>query len=139
MTHSNPPSPSFPPHHQVQVPSLRLCEEIHDACAIIEKTVGWPGFLRCYRKQGRGHRFPSTCHNVVEKVQFNTTSECVAPLSNVKDSDSWFEETECGLDCRDPLFTKSELDRVSVFIFVLGTRVCVESARVFGLFTYACH
>ena len=108
-------SPSF------QVPRLRLCEEINEACAIVEKTVGWPGFLQCYRRQGKGQRFPSSCTNSIEAIQFNTTSRCVAPLiSAVSDSDSWYEETECGLQCRDPLFTKSELDRVSVFIFVLG-------------------
>jgi hypothetical protein len=66
-------------------------------------------------------------------VQFNTSSSCVAPLlSRVADSDSWYEETECGLQCRDPLFTKAELDRVSVFIFVLGTRWRVVPAVAEG-------
>ena len=99
---------------------LKLCEEINDACAIIDKTLGWPGFLHCFNQQGKGHRFPSSCRNSITEIQFNATSQCVAPLIAVSDPDSWYEETECGLQCRDPLFTKSELDRVSVFIFVLG-------------------
>ena len=103
-----------------QVPLLKLCEEINDACAIIDKTLGWPGFLHCYSQQGKHHRFPSSCHNSITEIQFNTTSQCVAPLIAVSDPDSWYEETECGLQCQDPLFTKAELDRVSVFIFVLG-------------------
>lgn len=93
----------------------------------------FPRFLQC-----KEAFFPTKCNNDVREIKFNIAGKCVPPLVHAESSISYYEEIDgCGLQCKNPLYTEDEHDRMSVFIF----RICIIGVCpvIYVLVTYYIH
>ncbi|XP_019732627.1 protein smoothened [Hippocampus comes] len=100
---------------RVELPSQSLCLATRRPCSIVEQERGWPNFLKC-------EKFPVGCSNEVQKLKFNTSGQCEAPLVKTDIQSSWYKDVEgCGIQCDNPLFTKEEHDDMHAYIAYFGT------------------
>ncbi|XP_069556416.1 protein smoothened [Brachyistius frenatus] len=99
----------------VELPSQSLCLATRRPCSIVDQERGWPGFLKC-------DKFPLGCSNEVQKLKFNTSGQCEAPLVKTDIQSSWYKDVEgCGIQCDNPLFTEEEHDDMHAYIAYFGT------------------
>ncbi|KAJ8262247.1 hypothetical protein GJAV_G00164270 [Gymnothorax javanicus] len=102
---------------RVELPSQSLCQATRKPCAIVERERGWPNFLQCSLE-----RFPQGCQNEVQKLKFNTSGQCEAPLVKTDNENSWYEDVEgCGIQCNNPLFTEDEHSDMHAYIALFGS------------------
>ncbi|XP_029969459.1 protein smoothened [Salarias fasciatus] len=100
---------------RVELPSQSLCLATRQPCSIVDRERGWPGFLKC-------DQFPVGCSNEVQKLKFNTSGQCEAPLVKTDIQSSWYKDVEgCGIQCDNPLFTEEEHDDMHAYIAYFGT------------------
>lgn len=60
--------------------------------------------------------------NEVQKIKFNTSGQCEAPLVKTDIQSSWYKDVEgCGIQCDNPLFTEEEHDDMHAYIAYFGT------------------
>lgn len=60
--------------------------------------------------------------NEVQKLKFNTSGQCEAPLVKTDIQSSWYKDVEgCGIQCDNPLFTESEHNDMHIYIAYFGT------------------
>ncbi|XP_048864698.1 smoothened homolog [Brienomyrus brachyistius] len=100
---------------KVELPSQSLCQATRVPCAIVEQERGWPNFLKC-------SKFPVGCQTEVQKIKFNTSGNCEAPLVKTDNQKSWYKNVEgCGIQCNNPLFTDEEHADMHVYIAAFGS------------------
>uniref|UniRef100_A0A8C9SM83 Protein smoothened n=1 Tax=Scleropages formosus TaxID=113540 RepID=A0A8C9SM83_SCLFO len=100
---------------KVELPSQSLCQATRGPCAIVDQERGWPDFLKC-------DKFPVGCQNEVQKIKFNTSGNCEAPLVKTDNQKSWYKNVEgCGIQCNNPLFTEEEHSDMHVYIAAFGS------------------
>uniref|UniRef100_A0A8C7X8E0 Protein smoothened n=1 Tax=Oryzias sinensis TaxID=183150 RepID=A0A8C7X8E0_9TELE len=100
---------------QVELPSQSLCLATRRPCSIVDQERGWPTFLKC-------DQFPVGCSNEVQKLKFNTSGHCEAPLVKTDIQSSWYKDVEgCGIQCDNPLFTQDEHNDMHAYIAYFGT------------------
>uniref|UniRef100_A0A3P9I1V0 Protein smoothened n=1 Tax=Oryzias latipes TaxID=8090 RepID=A0A3P9I1V0_ORYLA len=100
---------------QVELPSQSLCLATRRPCSIVDQERGWPTFLKC-------DQFPVGCSNEVQKLKFNTSGQCEAPLVKTDIQSSWYKDVEgCGIQCDNPLFTQDEHNDMHAYIAYFGT------------------
>uniref|UniRef100_A0A671YUQ4 Protein smoothened n=1 Tax=Sparus aurata TaxID=8175 RepID=A0A671YUQ4_SPAAU len=100
---------------KVELPSQSLCLATRRPCSIVDQERGWPNFLKC-------DQFPVGCSNEVQKLKFNTSGQCEAPLVKTDIQSSWYKDVEgCGIQCDNPLFTEEEHDDMHAYIAYFGT------------------
>ncbi|XP_077566216.1 protein smoothened [Stigmatopora nigra] len=100
---------------RVELPSQSLCLATRRPCSIVDQERGWPGFLKC-------DKFPVGCSNEVQKLKFNTSGQCEAPLVKTDIQSSWYKDVEgCGIQCDNPLFTEEEHNDMHAYIAYFGT------------------
>ncbi|XP_057711528.1 protein smoothened [Corythoichthys intestinalis] len=100
---------------RVELPSQSLCLATRRPCSIVDQERGWPNFLKC-------DKFPVGCSNEVQKLKFNTSGQCEAPLVKTDIQSSWYKDVEgCGIQCDNPLFTEEEHDDMHAYIAYFGT------------------
>ncbi|XP_074553785.1 protein smoothened [Halichoeres trimaculatus] len=100
---------------RVELPGQSLCLATRRPCSIVDQERGWPNFLTC-------DHFPVGCSNEVQKLKFNTSGQCEAPLVKTDIQSSWYKDVEgCGIQCDNPLFTKEEHDDMHAYIAYFGT------------------
>ncbi|XP_037315713.2 protein smoothened [Pungitius pungitius] len=100
---------------RVELPSQSLCLATRGPCSIVDQERGWPGFLKC-------DKFPQGCSNEVQKLKFNMSGQCEAPLVKTDIQSSWYKDVEgCGIQCDNPLFTEEEHDDMHAYIAYFGT------------------
>lgn len=100
---------------RVELPSKSLCLATRRPCSIVDRERGWPNFLKC-------DKFPVGCSNEVQKLKFNTSGQCEAPLVKTDIQSSWYKDVEgCGIQCDNPLFTEEEHDDMHAYIAYFGT------------------
>ncbi|XP_022605551.1 smoothened homolog [Seriola dumerili] len=100
---------------RVELPSQSLCLATRQPCSIVDQERGWPSFLKC-------DKFPVGCSNEVQKLKFNTSGQCEAPLVKTDIQSSWYKDVEgCGIQCDNPLFTEAEHNNMHVYIAYFGT------------------
>ncbi|XP_012706174.2 smoothened homolog [Fundulus heteroclitus] len=99
----------------VELPSKSLCLATRRPCSIVDRERGWPNFLKC-------DHFPVGCSNEVQKLKFNTSGQCEAPLVKTDIQSSWYKDVEgCGIQCDNPLFTEEEHSDMHAYIAYFGT------------------
>ncbi|XP_061570471.1 protein smoothened [Cololabis saira] len=99
----------------VELPSQSLCLATRRPCSIVDQERGWPTFLTC-------DQFPVGCSNEVQKLKFNTSGQCEAPLVKTDIQSSWYKDVEgCGIQCDNPLFTEEEHNDMHAYIAYFGT------------------
>nr|XP_057933573.1 protein smoothened isoform X2 [Doryrhamphus excisus] len=99
----------------VELPSQSLCLVTRRPCSIVDQERGWPNFLKC-------QEFPVGCPNEVQKLKFNMSGQCEAPLVKTDIQSSWYKDVEgCGIQCDNPLFTEEEHDDMHAYIAYFGT------------------
>ncbi len=60
--------------------------------------------------------------NEVQKLKFNTSGQCEAPLVKTDIQSSWYKDVEgCGIQCDNPLFTEEEHNDMHAYIAYFGT------------------
>ncbi|XP_075967796.1 protein smoothened [Anarhichas minor] len=100
---------------RVELPSQSLCLATRRPCSIVDQERGWPGFLKC-------DKFPMGCSNEVQKLKFNMSGQCEAPLVKTDIQSSWYKDVEgCGIQCDNPLFTEEEHNDMHAYIAYFGT------------------
>ncbi|KAM8882978.1 protein smoothened [Synchiropus picturatus] len=100
---------------RVELPSQGLCQSTRRPCSIVDQERGWPNFLKC-------EQFPVGCPNEMQKLRFNTSGQCEAPLVKTEIQSSWYKDVEgCGIQCDNPLFTEEEHDDMHTYIAYFGT------------------
>ncbi|PWA18265.1 hypothetical protein CCH79_00017810, partial [Gambusia affinis] len=100
---------------RVELPSKSLCLATRRPCSIVDRERGWPNFLKC-------DKFPVGCSNEVQKLKFNTSGQCEAPLVKTDIQSSWYKDVEgCGIQCDNPLFTEEEHNDMHAYIAYFGT------------------
>ncbi|KAM9328534.1 protein smoothened [Pholidichthys leucotaenia] len=100
---------------RVELPSQSLCLATRRPCSIVDQERGWPNFLTC-------DKFPVGCSNEVQKLKFNTSGQCEAPLVKTDIQSSWYKDVEgCGIQCDNPLFTEEEHNDMHAYIAYFGT------------------
>ncbi|XP_041834030.1 smoothened homolog [Melanotaenia boesemani] len=100
---------------RVELPSQSLCLATRRPCSIVDQERGWPSFLQC-------DKFPVGCSNEVQKLKFNTSGQCEAPLVKTDIQSSWYKDVEgCGIQCDNPLFTEEEHSDMHTYIAYFGT------------------
>uniref|UniRef100_A0A7N8XGC0 Protein smoothened n=1 Tax=Mastacembelus armatus TaxID=205130 RepID=A0A7N8XGC0_9TELE len=100
---------------RVELPSQSLCLATRQPCSIVDQERGWPSFLKC-------DKFPVGCSNEVQKLKFNTSGQCEAPLVKTDIQSSWYKDVEgCGIQCDNPLFTEEEHNDMHAYIAYFGT------------------
>ncbi|XP_075886338.1 protein smoothened [Nelusetta ayraudi] len=100
---------------RVELPSQSLCAATRQPCSIVDRERGWPSFLKC-------DQFPVGCSNEMQKIKFNTSGQCEAPLVKTDIQSSWYKDVEgCGIQCDNPLFTEEEHDDMHAYIAYFGT------------------
>ncbi|XP_054656035.1 smoothened homolog [Dunckerocampus dactyliophorus] len=100
---------------RVELPSQSLCLVTRRPCSIVDRERGWPNFLKC-------EKFPAGCPNEVQKLKFNMSGQCEAPLVKTDIQSSWYKDVEgCGIQCDNPLFTEEEHDDMHAYIAYFGT------------------
>ncbi|XP_041636732.1 smoothened homolog [Cheilinus undulatus] len=100
---------------RVELPSQTLCLATRRPCSIVDQERGWPNFLKC-------DQFPVGCSNEVQKLKFNTSGQCEAPLVKTDIQSSWYKDVEgCGIQCDNPLFTEEEHNDMHAYIAYFGT------------------
>uniref|UniRef100_A0A8C7L7N6 Protein smoothened n=1 Tax=Oncorhynchus kisutch TaxID=8019 RepID=A0A8C7L7N6_ONCKI len=103
---------------QVELPSQHLCQATRRPCSIVDQERGWPNFLKCEETD----KYPMGCTNEVQKLKFNTSGHCEAPLVKTDVQASWYKDVEgCGIQCNNPLFTDEEHSDMHAYIAVFGT------------------
>uniref|UniRef100_A0A674EPL9 Protein smoothened n=1 Tax=Salmo trutta TaxID=8032 RepID=A0A674EPL9_SALTR len=103
---------------QVELPSQHLCQATRRPCSIVDQERGWPNFLKCEETD----KYPMGCTNEVQKLKFNTSGQCEAPLVKTDVQASWYKDVEgCGIQCNNPLFTDEEHSDMHAYIAVFGT------------------
>uniref|UniRef100_A0AAY4CTA3 Protein smoothened n=1 Tax=Denticeps clupeoides TaxID=299321 RepID=A0AAY4CTA3_9TELE len=99
---------------KVELPSQTLCQATRKPCSIVEQERGWPSFLKCENVE----QFPKGC----EKIKFNTSGQCEAPLVKTDNQASWYKDVEgCGIQCNNPLFTEDEHSDMHGYIATFGS------------------
>ncbi|XP_063304391.1 protein smoothened [Pelobates fuscus] len=102
---------------KVELPSQGLCQATRGPCAIVARERGWPDFLKCSTD-----RFPEGCPNEVQNIKFNSSGQCESPLVRTDNPKSWYEDVEgCGIQCENPLFTKTEHREMHVYIAIFSS------------------
>ncbi|XP_078098787.1 protein smoothened [Sander vitreus] len=100
---------------RVELPSQSLCLATRRPCSIVDQERGWPSFLKC-------DKFPVGCSNEVQKLKFNMSGQCEAPLVKTDIQSSWYKDVEgCGIQCDNPLFTEEEHNDMHAYIAYFGT------------------
>ncbi|XP_068611472.1 protein smoothened [Brachionichthys hirsutus] len=100
---------------RVELPGQSLCLATRRPCSIVDRERGWPNFLKC-------DQFPIGCSNEVQKLKFNTSGQCEAPLVKTDIQSSWYKDVEgCGIQCDNPLFTEEEHNDMHAYIAYFGT------------------
>ncbi|XP_042259832.1 smoothened homolog [Thunnus maccoyii] len=100
---------------RVELPSQSLCLATRRPCSIVDQERGWPNFLTC-------DKFPVGCPNEVQKLKFNMSGQCEAPLVKTEIQSSWYKDVEgCGIQCDNPLFTEEEHNDMHAYIAYFGT------------------
>lgn len=100
---------------KVELPSQSLCAATRRPCSIVDQERGWPNFLTC-------DKFPVGCSNEVQKLKFNMSGQCEAPLVKTDIQSSWYKDVEgCGIQCDNPLFTEEEHNDMHIYIAYFGT------------------
>ncbi|CAK6961413.1 smoothened homolog [Scomber scombrus] len=100
---------------RVELPSQTLCLSTRRPCSIVDQERGWPNFLTC-------DKFPQGCPNEVQKLKFNMSGQCEAPLVKTDIQSSWYKDVEgCGIQCDNPLFTVDEHNDMHAYIAYFGT------------------
>ncbi|XP_068442070.1 protein smoothened [Clinocottus analis] len=100
---------------RVELPSQSLCLATRRPCSIVDQERGWPSFLKC-------DQFPVGCANEVQKLKFNMSGQCEAPLVKTDIQSSWYKDVEgCGIQCDNPLFTEEEHNDMHAYIAYFGT------------------
>lgn len=100
---------------RVELPGQSLCAATRGPCSIVDRERGWPHFLTC-------DKFPIGCSNEVQKLKFNTSGQCEAPLVKTDIQSSWYKDVEgCGIQCDNPLFTEEEHSDMHRYIAVFGS------------------
>ncbi|XP_071386749.1 protein smoothened [Centroberyx affinis] len=103
---------------RVELPSQSLCMATRRPCSIVDRERGWPNFLKCEDKD----KFPMGCSNEVQKLKFNTSGQCEAPLVKTDIQSSWYKDVEgCGIQCDNPLFTEEEHSDMHAYIAYFGS------------------
>ncbi|KAL6459635.1 hypothetical protein MHYP_G00313940 [Metynnis hypsauchen] len=103
---------------KVELPSQKLCLSTRKPCSIVEQERGWPNFLKCENKD----KFPVGCQPEVQKLKFNTSGHCEAPLVKTDIQASWYKDVEgCGIQCNNPLFTEEEHSDMHSYIAYFGS------------------
>lgn len=131
---------------KVDLPSKEMCRIMLGPCKILYKTSFFTEFMKCEDER----LFPSDCKNDVHELKFNISGQCLEPLVPT-DSPAWFYEgmhcihksckhhsnniyvsdiEECGLQCKDPLYTDSEHQQIHKLV-AWGAGICL----LFNLFT----
>ncbi|KAK0148086.1 Smoothened [Merluccius polli] len=103
---------------RVELPSQNLCHATRRPCSIVDQERGWPNFLKCEDN----NKFPVGCSNEVQKLKFNTSGQCEAPLVKTDIQSSWYKDVEgCGIQCDNPLFTEEEHADMHAYIAYFGS------------------
>uniref|UniRef100_A0A8C4ZKK7 Protein smoothened n=1 Tax=Gadus morhua TaxID=8049 RepID=A0A8C4ZKK7_GADMO len=102
----------------VELPSQAVCLATRRPCSIVDQERGWPDFLKCEEN----HKFPAGCTNEGQKLKFNTSGQCEAPLVKTDIVSSWYKDVEgCGIQCDNPLFTEEEHTDMHAYIAYFGS------------------
>lgn len=57
----------------------------------------------------------------MERLEFNKTGSCNAPLIRTENKESWFYLADgCGVQCENPLFTVDDHREMHLFIAIMG-------------------
>uniref|UniRef100_A0A8C6WX70 Protein smoothened n=1 Tax=Neogobius melanostomus TaxID=47308 RepID=A0A8C6WX70_9GOBI len=100
---------------RVELLGQSLCAATRGPCSIVDRERGWPNFLTC-------DKFPVGCSNEVQKLKFNTSGQCEAPLVKTDIQSSWYKDVEgCGIQCDNPLFTEEEHSDMHRYIAYFGS------------------
>lgn len=58
----------------------------------------------------------------MQKIKFNTSGQCEAPLVKTDIQASWYKDVEgCGIQCDNPLFTEEEHSDMHGYIAIFGS------------------
>lgn len=58
----------------------------------------------------------------MQKIKFNTSGQCEAPLVKTDIQASWYKDVEgCGIQCDNPLFTEDEHSDMHGYIAIFGS------------------
>lgn len=77
--------------------------------------------------------------NEVQKLKFNTSGQCEAPLVKTDVQASWYKDVEgCGIQCNNPLFTDEEHSDMHAYIAVFGTVTLLCTFFTLVSFTQQC-
>jgi len=106
-------------HNQtISLVPYQLCKVAQQPCRVIKEIHGdWPDFLQCDNEK----TFSKDCNNLEngKRLRFNTSAICSPPLVATKNKESYFSSiNECGVQCRSPLLTDREYDRIHSFVAV---------------------
>lgn len=94
-----------------------------DCCALVESSDLRPlgTLLTVMRNCETTHRILGL-QNEVQKLKFNTSGQCEAPLVKTDIQSSWYKDVEgCGIQCDNPLFTEEEHNDMHAYIAYFGT------------------
>lgn len=68
------------------------------------------------------NKWTSDFQNEVQKIKFNTSGQCEAPLVKTDIQASWYKDVEgCGIQCNNPLFTEDEHSDMHSYIAIFGS------------------
>ncbi|KAG7270685.1 LOW QUALITY PROTEIN: hypothetical protein CRUP_030412 [Coryphaenoides rupestris] len=99
---------------RVELPSQTMCLATRRPCSIVDQERGWPDFLKCEDN----NKFP----NELQKLKFNISGQCEAPLVKTDIQSSWYRDVEgCGIQCDNPLFTEEEHADMHAYIAYFGS------------------
>ncbi|CAB1346225.1 unnamed protein product [Coregonus sp. 'balchen'] len=112
--------------------SLVLAEDSSTQDEAFEKLAMWsggasqpapvPGYASPLQHCGPGEGLAQLPQNEVQKLKFNTSGYCEAPLVKTDVQASWYKDVEgCGIQCNNPLFTDEEHSDMHAYIAVFGT------------------
>ncbi|XP_062374032.1 protein smoothened [Sardina pilchardus] len=103
---------------KVELPSQMMCQSTRKPCSIVDKERGWPSFLKCERTE----TYPKGCESSLQKLKFNSSGQCEAPLVKTDNPASWYKDVEgCGIQCNNPLFTEGEHSDMHTYIGLFGS------------------
>lgn len=120
--------------------SHQLCKVAQNPCRFVAKTKGWPAFLNCNNatvftpsSNECESAAAETSNNGPRKFlnKFNSTGNCLEPFfKRTKEPSAYYMDIdECGLSCKNPLYTNDEqlwLGNWIKILFAIGV--------TFGLF-----
>ncbi|KAK6628415.1 hypothetical protein RUM43_002227 [Polyplax serrata] len=102
-------------HDTVYLLSQERCKYTMSTCRVLKEPLFASTFpaINCDAIE----YFPPTCKNDVKDLRSNLSGECIPPLIATDNAESYYDVVNgCGVQCEDPLITKSEYDQIHKMI-----------------------